>query len=306
MKKDLSFIDLFEEMLVSEKFSSENTRRAYKKDIEEYIKFINKTFKISILNVSTNHIRNWLIFLRNDKKISRNSHSRKVSSIKVFYKFLTTDGYLKNNPTEDIKTARKKLVLPKVLSVEQILEILKNIYPLNSPHQYRLLALVELMYSSGLRVQELVSLKLNSVNFDSYTILIKGKGEKERIVPVGNIAIKAVKEYLDYRSHFINIDNISIWLFPSKSSKTGHLSTRRFSQLLKGLGSKAGLGHLNISPHILRHSFATHMLTGGVDLRILQELLGHSDISTVQIYTHVVDDAKKKALKSHPLENKIL
>ena len=306
MKKDLSFIDLFEEMLMSEKFSSENTRRAYKKDIEEYIKFINQKFKISILNVSTNHISNWLIFLRNDKKVSRNSHSRKVSSIKVFYKFLATDGYLKNNPSEDIKTSRKKLVLPKVLSVEQILEILKAIYPLSSPHEYRLLALVELMYSSGLRVQELVSLKLNSVNFDNYTMLIKGKGEKERIVPVGNIAIKAVKEYLNYRSNFINIDKPSIWLFPSKSSKIGHLSTRRFSQLLKDLGFKAGLSHLNISPHILRHSFATHMLSGGVDLRILQELLGHSDISTVQIYAHVVGDAKKKALRSHPLENQTL
>ena len=162
------------------------------------------------------------------------------------------------------------------------------------------------MYSSGLRVQELVSLKLNSVNFDTYTILIKGKGEKERIVPVGNVAVKAIKEYLNYRSYFINLDNTSIWLFPSKSSKMGYLSTRRFSQLLKDLGSKAGLSYLQISPHILRHSFATHMLSGGVDLRTLQELLGHSDISTVQIYTHIVDDAKKKALRSHPLENQIL
>tara|TARA_B100000686_G_C16703967_1_gene925108 strand:- start:588 stop:1502 length:915 start_codon:yes stop_codon:yes gene_type:complete len=304
MKNDFKYIDLFEEMLLSEKFSSENTVKAYKKDIQLYIKFIHQKYKISILKVSSSNISNWLIYLTTNLNLSRNSHSRKVSSIKVFYRFLVTDGYINDNPTEEIKTSARSLSLPKVLSVEQILELLNAIYPLNSPRDFRLLALVELMYSSGLRVQELVSLKLNSINYDNSTIFIKGKGGKERIVPVGKAAIIAINQYLIHRSHFI--DKSSIWMFPSKSGKNGHLTTRRFSQLLEGLASKAGLTLLNISPHILRHSFATHMLSGGADLRILQELLGHADISTVQIYTHVVDNTKKKALKLHPLENKFL
>ena len=224
----------------------------------------------------------------------------------MFYKFLVSDDYIKNNPAEDIKTSKKNLSLPTVLSVQQISELLKAIYPINTPQKYRLLALVELMYSSGLRVQELVSLKLTSINYENSTIFVKGKGDKERLIPVGKVAINAVQEYLNYRSSFIKRDIKSVWMFPSNTSQNGYITTRRFSQLLKDLANKAGLNYLHISPHILRHSFATHMLSGGVDLRILQELLGHADISTVQIYTHVVDNAKRKALKFHPLENKIL
>ena len=304
MQNDFNFITLFEEMLLSEKLSSINTRRAYKKDIELFIEFIHDRFKISILDVSTIHISKWLVSLQVNN-LSRSSHSRKMSSIKVFYKFLVSDSYIKINPAEDINSNRKQLILPKVLSEEEVLELLKSIYPLKTPHDYRLLALVELIYSSGLRVQELVSLQLKNINFNNLSLFVRGKGDKERIVPVGNNAIKAVNEYLNYRSFFIKNNKTSIWLFPSSSIK-GHLTARRFSQLLKILSVKAGLNYSTISPHILRHSFATHMLSGGVDLRILQEMLGHSDISTVQIYTHVVDDAKKRALKVHPLQNKIL
>ncbi len=306
MENDIKYIDLFEEMLLSEKLAAENTVRAYKKDIKLYISYIHAEHKISIFKVTPIHISNWLVHLKNYNKLSRNSHARKISSIKVFYNFLVSDNYLKNNPAEEIKAARKQLVLPKILSVDQILELLEVIYPVESPQEYRLIALIELMYSSGLRVHELVSLKLNSVNYDNHTLFIKGKGDKERIVPVGNVAIKAVQEYLKHRSSFINEGANSVWMFPSMISKSGHITSRRFSQLLKDLAVKAGLSFLNITPHVLRHSFATHMLSGGVDLRVLQELLGHSDISTVQIYTHIVDDAKKRALKHHPLDGEIL
>ena len=303
MKNDFKYIDLFEEMLLSEKLSSENTIRAYRKDIELFINYINKELKISVLEVSSNNIIKWLLYLNKTLHLSRNSHSRKISSIRVFFKFLISDGYIQNNPSEEIKSSRKQMKLPKVLTIEEVLNLIKAIYPLNNPRAYRMLAMVELMYSSGLRVEELVSLKMNSINYGNSTILIKGKGNKERIIPVGDIAIKAVKEYLNFRMHFCTIEKKSIWMFPSNTSSKGHITARRFSQLLTELSHNAGLIDLKISPHILRHSFATHLLSGGIDLRILQELLGHSDISTVQIYTHVVDNAKKKALKLHPLEN---
>lgn len=305
MKNDFKYIDLFEEMLLSEKMSSQNTVRAYRKDIELFINYVHKELQTSILEITSNNIRRWLLYLNKTINLSRNSHSRKISSLRVFYKFLVADGYILNNPAEEIKSSKKYMTLPKVLSIEEVLKLIKAIYPLNNPRAYRMLALVELMYSSGLRVEELVSLRLNSINFNNATIFITGKGGKERIVPVGNIALKAVKEYLNYRNEYFCLNKKSIWMFPSNSSKKGHITARRFSQLLTELSREAGLNDLKISPHILRHSFATHLLSGGIDLRILQELLGHSDISTVQIYTHVVDNEKKKALRFHPLENNI-
>ena len=157
------------------------------------------------------------------------------------------------------------------------------------------------MYSTGIRVEELMSISLNAINYENQSIFIKGKGGKERIVPFGINALKAIKKYIGIRELFIKNKNNSSFMFPS-IGKQGYLTARRFSQLLKEVSIKAELSHLSISPHILRHSFATHMLSGGADLRVLQEILGHADISTVQIYTHIVDDKKKIALSFHPLE----
>ena len=301
MNKDDDILLLFDEMLLSEKQSSDNTRRAYKTDINLFINYIHSKYNISILDVDIINISDWLASLSHNS-ISRNSYLRKISAIKEFYKFLFSDGLIKFNPAKEIQSPKKINSLPKVLTVQQIEEIIKIIKLSKKPHAIRLLALIEVMYSTGMRVEELVGLLVNSINFENQSIFVKGKGGRERIVPFGNHALIAIKNYLMIRSVFIKNKTGSAFMFPSVGQK-GYLTTRRFSQLLKEIATKAGLSNLSISPHILRHTFATHMLTGGVDLRILQEILGHADISTVQIYTHIVDDRKKIALNLHPLEN---
>ena len=300
MSTDDDILLLFDEMLLVERQAAKNTRRAYKSDIHSYIKFINVKYSLSILNVESKNITSWYRSL-SEKSISRNSYLRKVSSIKEFYRFLYSDGLIKNNPAKDIESPKKHQNIPKVLTVRQIEDIINALKSDNCLKSIRLLALIEIMYSTGIRVEELMSISLNAINYENQSIFIKGKGGKERIVPFGINALKAIKKYIGIRELFIKNKNNSSFMFPS-IGKQGYLTARRFSQLLKEVSIKAELSHLSISPHILRHSFATHMLSGGADLRVLQEILGHADISTVQIYTHIVDDKKKIALSFHPLE----
>ena len=300
MSTDDDILLLFDEMLLVERQAAKNTRRAYKSDIHSYIKFINVKYSLSILNVESKNITSWYRSL-SEKSISRNSYLRKVSSIKEFYRFLYSDGLIKNNPAKDIESPKKHQNIPKVLTIRQIEDIINTIKSDNCIKSIRLLALIEIMYSTGIRVEELMSISLNAINYENQSIFIKGKGGKERVVPFGINALKAIKKYIGIRELFIKNKKNSSFMFPS-IGKQGYLTARRFSQLLKEVSIKAELSHLSISPHILRHSFATHMLSGGADLRVLQEILGHADISTVQIYTHIVDDKKKIALSFHPLE----
>ena len=303
MSTDDDILLLFDEMLLVERQAAKNTRRAYKSDIHSYIKFINVKYSLSILNVESKNITSWYRSL-SEKSISRNSYLRKVSSIKEFYRFLYSDGLIKNNPAKDIESPKKHQNIPKVLTIRQIEDIINALKSDNCLKSIRLLALIEIMYSTGIRVEELMSISLNAINYENQSIFIKGKGGKERVVPFGINALKAIKKYIGIRELFIKNKNNSSFMFPS-IGKQGYLTARRFSQLLKEVSIKAELSHLSISPHILRHSFATHMLSGGADLRVLQEILGHADISTVQIYTHIVDDKKKIALSFHPLEKNI-
>lgn len=301
MEDGFDLLLLFEEMLLSEKLSSRNTLRAYKSDIKSFIKFININYNSPISSVETKHISDWLISL-SDNNINRNSYLRKLSSIKEFYKFLHVEGIIKLDPTKSIEAPKKINNIPRILSIKQIEEIIENIKKELTPNNIRLLALVEIMYSTGLRVEELVSMPLNAINFNNNSIFIVGKGGRERIVPFGENAFGAIKNYLEVRSLYLAKGQSSEYLFPSSGIK-GYLTSRRFAQLLKNVVAKTSVSHLSVSPHILRHTFATHMLSGGADLRVLQEMLGHADISTVQIYTHIVDDKKKLALSSHPMEN---
>ena len=300
MSTDGDILLLFDEMLLAEKQLSNNTRRAYKSDINSYIKFIHSKYNLSILDVDSKNLTGWLRFLSKNS-ISRNTYLRKISSIKEFYRFLYSDELVKFNPAKEIESPKKIQSIPKVLTIRQIENIINILKPENSPKSIRLLALIEIMYSTGIRVEELVSISLNSINYENKSIFIKGKGDKERIVPFGIHALKAIKNYINIREIFIKNKKNSPFMFPS-IGKQGYLTARRFSQLLKEISIKVNLSHLSISPHILRHSFATHMLSGGADLRVLQKILGHADISTVQIYTHIVDDRKKTALTFHPLE----
>jgi len=304
MKQDKNLIKLYNEMMISEKMSSVNTRRAYIADVRLFVKFINKKYNLSVLSLSKEHISGWLDDI-NNKNISRNTTLRKLSSIKEFFKFLVIDGFIKDNPVSDIKSPRRHRTLPNVLTIKEIEKLLSVVGSSKEPKSLRLLALIELMYSSGVRVEELVSLSLKSVNIEKSCLLVRGKGEKERLVPVGKTALNTLKDYLAVRKHFTKKNVSSPWMFPSSSSK-GYFTARRFAQLLTVTALKAELGHKKVSPHSLRHAFATHMLAGGADLRVLQEMLGHADISTVQIYTHIADDKRRRALNMHPLSKNIL
>tara|TARA_Y100000590_G_C15707993_1_gene1009331 strand:+ start:874 stop:1791 length:918 start_codon:yes stop_codon:yes gene_type:complete len=301
MLNDFDLLLLFEEMLLSEKLSSNNTVRAYKSDIKSFIKYININYDFSISKVHSRHISDWLMSLSNNN-INRNSYLRKLSSIKEFYKFLHIEGIITLDPTKSIEAPKKLNNIPKVLSIKQIEEIIDSIKRKSTPNDIRLLALVEIMYSTGMRVEELVSMPINAINFNNRSIFVVGKGGRERIVPFGKNAFNAIKNYIEVRPLFLPKGINSEYMFPSSGIK-GYLTSRRFAQLLKNTVSSTSLSHLSVSPHILRHTFATHMLSGGADLRVLQEMLGHADISTVQIYTHIVHDRKKIALSSHPLEN---
>ena len=193
--------------------------------------------------------------------------------------------------------------MPETLSIKEINLLLDSSKIADSKiiNNIRNNTLLELIYGTGLRVSELVTIPLNAINKNSELFLIRGKGNKERLVPISRSAIKAVNRWLKYRNKMIIKEKSKIFLFPA-NSKLGHLSRVQFFNILKKISNHAGLGSKKISPHIIRHAFATHLLSNGADLRVIQSLLGHSDIATTQIYTHVLDDKKKSlVLKNHPL-----
>ena len=192
MSTDDDILLLFDEMLLVERQAAKNTRRAYKSDIHSYIKFINVKYSLSILNVESKNITSWYRSL-SEKSISRNSYLRKVSSIKEFYRFLYSDGLIKNNPAKDIESPKKHQNIPKVLTIRQIEDIINALKSDNCLKSIRLLALIEIMYSTGIRVEELMSISLNAINYENQSIFIKGKGGKERVVPFGINALKAKK-----------------------------------------------------------------------------------------------------------------
>jgi integrase/recombinase XerD len=303
------YIESFIEMIEAEKGASKNTIDSYSRDLNELYHFLNKR-KIAIEEAETKDIRSFFEHLANFSP-SPSTIARKLSSIKQFYKFLLNDGITQKNPSLIIDAPKLGKKIPKYLNeveVDILLQFVKND---KSPEGIRLNALLETLYASGMRVTELVSLKINNLqimlkgkqaSLRNY-LIIKGKGNKERIVPLNNSAIEALEEYLEVRDNFTN-DKFNTWLFPS-SSKEGFLTRQRFHQLLKQLATDANLDKDKVSPHVLRHSFASHLLNGGANLKVVQELLGHSDISTTQIYTHILNQRLKDIVNEHHPLNEI-
>ena len=237
---------------------------------------------------------------------------RKISAIRSFYKFLLTEKIITDDPTLFLIKPKPAKNLPKYLSDEQFKQLANEILNGSSFDAIRLKAMIFIAYSTGLRVSELVSLKISQIDIDlktmnirSENIIISGKGGKERLVILSRFAINALEEYLAIRDIYVNNINSkqALYLFPS-ISKEGHMTRQNFANLLKKVAVNANLDPAAISPHVLRHSFATKLLSAGSDLRVVQELLGHSDISTTQIYTHVDDKRLRTELeKAHPLAN---
>lgn len=274
--------------LSAEKGLSSNTIESYGRDIKKFLFFLK--------NKKTFTRRDISLFIERLRIEGHNSSSiaRYLSSIRSYCKFLILERFIDEDPSENLETPKKWLRLPKALPLEEIIRILE--LQVNSRYYLRDRAMLELMYACGLRVSEIISIKIEDIRFDGGFIRIKGKGSKERIVPVSERALLFVKRYMEELRPYLLKNGSAEEIFLTNRGKP--LTRQRFWQALKFYGKIVGI---EITPHVLRHSFATHMLEGGADLRSLQKMLGHSDISTTQIYTKVTSDRLKKTyLKYHP------
>ncbi|HJD62192.1 MAG TPA: site-specific tyrosine recombinase XerD [Rickettsia endosymbiont of Degeeriella rufa] len=302
----MEFISQFLEMLLAERALSKNSILSYKRDLLDFHNYLAKQ-KLSELNITTDNIRNWVEYLA-ENGLQARSINRKISTIKSYYEILISENHTNFNPLLNIDLPKYQNKLPEILSIDDIKSLLEYCSQDISPEGVRLNAMIHLLYASGLRVSELVSLKFSDILSNKVSREVKkifsvlGKGNKERIIVINEPAINSLVKYLAVRDNFVNKTKPKnlIYLFPS-SSAAGYMTRQNFAILLKSAALYAGLNPEHISPHVLRHSFASHLLEGGADLRVIQELLGHADISTTQIYTHLQTKHLKKALLHHPL-----
>ncbi|MGQ9570198.1 MAG: site-specific tyrosine recombinase XerD [Thermodesulfovibrionales bacterium] len=277
-----------------EKGLSKNTIESYSMDLKRFYSFLSLNNK-DFISFDRSDIVNFIEVLRN-KDYSISSICRSISSIKGFCKYLIIENIIKEDPSENIQAPKRWERVPKTLSVSEVKFFLETDGTIEKPVMVRNIVMLELLYSSGLRVSELVSLKVEDINLESGFIRVIGKGSKERVVPVNMRAIEKLRNYIKKERLEILKKRESPYLFITGRGRP--MTRQRFWQAIRLLGKKKGL---ELSPHTLRHSFATHMLEGGADLRSVQKMLGHSDISTTQIYTKVTTDRLKKVyMKYHP------
>lgn len=293
-----AYLKGFKTFLQLERSLSSNTIEAYLHDVEKLISFLEKNYQgLSPLNIELKHLQEFLHYL-NTQKAEATSQARIISGLKSFYKYLLLENAIKVNPTlllEAPKTARK---LPDTLSIEEINALISAIDQ-SKPGGVRNKAMLETLYSSGLRVSELINLKISSLFLKEGFLRITGKGDKERLVPIGSIAIKHINIYRDNLRNHVNVKkgNEDV-LFLNKHG--GKISRIMVFNIIKSLAEKTGLKK-TISPHTFRHSFATHLIDGGADLRAVQEMLGHESITTTEIYTHLDREYLRDAIiRFHP------
>ncbi len=281
--------------MITEKRFAENTIAAYDADIHFFLLFL-LTKKKSLQQITSKTIHSFLEQCR-DRKISHRSNARRISALKSFFSYLHATNLLPSNPFSNITSPKSSPGLPKGLSIEQVNRLLSP-PPMSTPLLQRNYAMLQLLYSTGLRVTELVTLALTSCNMSSCFIRVLGKGDKERLIPFGIPAKEAIESYLDSSRPLILKGKRSNILFVTNRGKG--MTRLRFWQIIKEAARAAGIRE-EVSPHSLRHSFATHLLSHGADLRSVQMMLGHSDITTTQIYTHV-DEGRLKSIhhKFHP------
>jgi len=275
-----SLIDQFIYHLRVERGLSDNTVESYSRDLLRFFAFLNEK-GLSPLNLERNHIEEYIRSLQGE--LSPRSIARNISAIKMFFKFLISEGLIKESPARLLESIKMPAKLPETLSYKEV-DILLDQPDTSKPRGLRDKAMLELLYATGLRVSELIGLKINDINLEAGYVRTIGKGSKERIVPMGDKAIAVLNEYLSAGRALISRDMKSPYLF--LNSRGNSLSRQGFWKILKGYGVAAGIKK-RTTPHSLRHSFATHLLEGGADLRAVQVMLGHADISTTQIYTHI-------------------
>ena len=301
-KKMQNLIKRFLEMMIAEKGSSQNTAEAYYNDLSFFIEFLRNECECNdVRKAKKADIKQYLSHIR-EEDFSTKTQARKLSCIKTFYLFLLTEGEVKDNPTLGIFSPKVGKSLPKYLSKDEIDILIETAKKKNSMAGIRLEFQLELLYDTGLRVSELVSLPFNAIT-KRKCIQVMGKGSKERMVPICDKVVELFELYKTVRDKFITKGKKSKFLFPSRSI-SGHQTRDAFYKNMKEVAVEAGINPERVSPHVFRHSFASHLIEGGADLRAVQTMLGHSDIATTQIYTHIQTDRLKSAVEgNHPLAN---
>ncbi len=300
----LRHVEAFLEMLMAERGAARNTYHAYRRDLAHFAGHL-AAANGAIEAAGATQIRSYLSHLAR-LGISASTAARRLSSLRQFYGFLAAEGIRTDDPTADIDSPRRGHVLPKILSEAEVERLFDEAARHTGSQGVRLRALLETLYATGLRVSELVTLPLSAILGEPGLLLVRGKGGKERVVPLSDPALKALKAYLAVRRSFVTTDTDVNWLFPSRG-KSGWLTRQRFAKMLKALALEAGIDPARVSPHVVRHAFASHLLAHGADLRAVQQMLGHADISTTQIYTHVLDARLKSLVENHhPLAQPVL
>jgi integrase/recombinase XerD len=309
---DGALIESFLDMMSAERGAAANTLSAYRRDLIDFSASCRR-HRSNLKRATRDIVRAYLSEL-SAAALKPSSQARKLSVLRRFYGFLYGEGLRTDDPCGAIESPRANRPLPKVLSAEEALRLLEAARvgkvedAENKPGRARLIGIVEILYSSGLRISELVSLPLSAIRKDQRFIHVVGKGGRERLAPLGGEARTALDDYLAVRAGFLPAGGekgpAARYLFPSRG-RSGHLTRRRCHQLLKELAVKAGIDPERLSPHVLRHAFATHLVEGGADLRSVQSMLGHADIATTQIYTHVAQSRLRKTMEdAHPLAQK--
>ena len=291
-------LEVFLEMMMAERGAAANTCAAYERDIAQYLKHLRGS-GVDVLTADTSDVRSAIDGFAG---YAARTQARKLSALRRFHRFLVVEGYRDDDPSSTVDGPRRGRSLPKVLSFGEVEGLLAAARAVEGWRGARLLALLEILYATGLRVSELVGLHRGSLSRDGRFAIVRGKGGKERMVPLSEPARNAVEAWLPLRRDLLGeAANKNRWLFPSRSA-AGHLTRDRFAKLLQDVAVSAGIDASRVSPHVLRHSFATHLLANGADLRSVQQMLGHADISTTQIYTHVLDERLRALVRDvHPL-----
>jgi integrase/recombinase XerD len=301
---DERLIALFLDMLAAERGAGANTLSAYAHDLEDLGAHLTGAKK-SILGATTDDLRGYLGSLAK-RGLKPSSVARRLSALRQLYRFLYAEGHATTDPAAVLEGPRRGRALPKVLSMQDVDRLLSCAHaaaradtsPMRQLRALRLVCLIEVLYASGLRVSELIALPASAAHRDGRMLVIRGKGGRERLVPLNTAARTAMQAYQDA---ILEQDITSKWLFPS-FGESGHLTRQHAARELKDLAGAAGLAPARVSPHVLRHAFASHLLQNGADLRVVQTLLGHADISTTQIYTHVLEERWKAMVRDlHPL-----
>ena len=306
---DQSLIELFLDMVAAERGGGANTLAAYGRDLQDFATYL-AAKRRAVATAATDDVRGYLATL-GKRGFAATSVARRLSAIRQLYRFLSAEGHRRDDPAAILEGPKRGRTVPKILSIAQVDALLAaarrageaaGLSALERLRAARMTCLIEVLYATGLRVSELVSLPASAAEREARMLVVRGKGDKERLVPLNENAKQAMRDYLALRAAASPQAGAgSKWLFPS-FGQSGHLTRQHFARDLKALAAAAGLSAEAVSPHVLRHAFATHLLHNGADLRVVQTLLGHADISTTQIYTHVLEERLKSLVRDlHPL-----